>query len=79
MTHTELLDASTSYSLGSDDFMMAFTLEKFEGGILQIDPRYVKFIVRAWESVNFERKEVFYPLHECSESEMSLFWQAEND
>ena len=59
--------------------MMAFALEKLDGGILELDPRYLRWIVQTWEYVEQERVLKYYPLHPCSDEEMSKFYSAENE
>ena len=64
--NTERLEAFDSYSLGSDEFMMAFTLHPFTGEALKYDPRYVRWIVRTWTSNEYVKEEKFLPLHLCT-------------
>ena len=47
-TNDELVDIDEKYSLGSDDFMMAFALHSFNGDIKDFDSRFVRWIVRTW-------------------------------
>ena len=76
---TETVDADTTFSLGSDEFTVAFALSKFNGEVLQYDPRYVRWIVRIWESKDNKRTERFYPLHLCNDEDLDKFHTAEND
>ena len=59
--------------------MMAFALHKFHGDILDFDARYVQWIVRTWQDVDGKRNENFYPLHICTEEELSRFYQPESE
>ena len=59
--------------------MMAFALEKFNGGVLELDPRYVRWIVQTTDYVEQEKARKFYPLHPCTDEEMSKFYSAENE
>ena len=77
--NSEVLPYGETYSLASEEFMMAFALHKFAGAILDFDARYVRWIVRVWEDVAGERNEAFYPLHVCSEEEFSKFYTAESE
>ena len=79
MSSTELLETSEeTYSLDSDEFMMAFALQKYGGEILRYDPRYVRWIIRTWEREDDESTFTFYPLHQCSDEEVSNFYRPES-
>ena len=77
-TNSEVLEYGETYSLASEEFMMAFALHKFAGSILDFDARYVRWITRVWKDIDGERNETFYPLHPCSEEELSKFYTAES-
>ena len=72
-TNEEKVDAEEIYSLGSEDFMMAFTLDKYEGGTLY-DPRYIKWVTKLWNKNAQEANDFkYYPLHRCTDDELSKF------
>ena len=79
VSNSEVIEEGETYSLGSPEFMMAFALHKFNGEILDFDPRYVRWIVRTWEDRDGIRSETFVPLHICEEEEMKRFFQAESE
>ena len=58
---------------------MAFALHKFAGDILDYDPRFVRWMVRTWTDRSGERTEEFLPLHECSDEDLSKFFDAESE
>ena len=76
---TKVLESSERFNMGEKNVMMAFALEYFDGGVLELDERYVRWVVRTWEFVGQERTENFYPLHPCTDEEMSNFYPAENE
>ena len=78
-SNIEKLAVDNKYSLGSDDFMMAFAMSKFAGEILQYDPRYVRWVARSWNSVGNERVETFEPLHHCTEEELNKFYDPDDE
>lgn len=57
---------------------MAFALQKYGGEILRYDPRYVRWIIRTWEREDDESTFTFYPLHLCSDEEVSNFYRPES-
>ena len=73
------METGENYSLASDNFMMAFALEDISSQILAYDQRYIRWIIRTWDISSSGKNIVYYPLHLCSEEEMSRFFTAEND
>ena len=78
-TNTEILGVDDTYSLDSEEFMMAFALHKFHGSILDFDARYVRWIVRSWVDRDGKRDELFWPLHKCNDKEMESFFKPESE
>ena len=72
------MSGDVKFSLESDEFMMAFAMEIFEGDSLEYDPRYVRWVVRTWEYANAQRIENYFPLHLCTAEELRKFYDAES-
>ena len=73
------MDEGVSYRLDQEEFMMAFAFETTYGKIIDFDSRYVRWVSRTWEQVGDQSIIKYYPLHPCTEQEMSEFVEAEND
>ena len=58
---------------------MAFALHKFAGPILPYDRRYVQWMARTWHYFDGVRVQKYYPLHPCTEEEMSKFFPPESE
>ena len=69
------------YSLGSEEFMMAFAVENFDSQIIAYDSRYIRWVIRTWDTRETQKTKtiLYYPLHVCSDEEVRQFFPAEND
>ena len=74
-TNTEVLDFTEKFDTSSDDFMMAFATKSMD-----IEPRHARWLAEARYSID-GRSDVKrrWDLHKCSEDEMKLFYEPENE
>ena len=73
-TNTEKVEAEDTYSLGSDELMMAFALGGEGRERIEYDPRYVRWVADTWYytgNPNDQTEVKTYPLHPCTDAELS--------
>lgn len=68
---TEILETT------SDEFMMAFGVRSFDGLKTYTDPRYIKWVGRLWNVTEKGNAYSYYPLHRCSDDELTRFYDIE--
>ena len=61
------LDITTTYSLGSDEFMMAFFAENYWTGAALSDRRYVNWVTRLVVIEEGTKTKTWYPMHKCKD------------
>ena len=71
--HTEKLD------LNEAQFRIAFSVEGFHDREMKDDHRYVKYLVRLYGHLDFQKVEYALPFHKCTESDWALFPPASRD
>ena len=59
--------------------MLAFAAESFDTGKYLSDPRYVRWVTASWEKKNDEYFTTWYPMHVCTEEELTRFETPENE
>ena len=75
--HSEALEIEDSYSLGSENFMMAFSLgQNFDADELEFDSHKVRFTALYRDGL--EDLNIFYPLHLCTDTELERFKEFNN-
>ena len=72
------LDPGTKYTTAEDEFMAAFAAESFETSVLLSDQRYVRWVTSFWEEKNDELFITWYPMHACSDKELTRFESPDN-
>ena len=72
------IDSSETYDLSQQDFMIAFSAEKRNGQILEFDPRYIRWMSKTVVLRDGVKTDTFYPLHRCSDQEVTKFFEADS-
>ena len=73
------LEAGTKYATDEEEFMVAFSAESYDTGVILSDPRNVRWVTAFWEKKNDEWFITWYPMHPCSEEELERFESPDNE
>ena len=70
------MEIDESFDITNSDFMMAFTLQQWDGGYKD-DPRYIQWTMQVTDVIDGDEKKIFYPLHKCTDEEFERFYAIE--